>query len=204
MNKNEHINMFRLRLLVFAAAVLLHIVVILFAAFRMETASTQEEPLAGVMKLMDLQEEAPPPPPEKPPELPQLSQEAVAETIIETDEIPPPVQAAESVLLPEQIDYLPQHKISAVPVLPEDQIRQATVYPPIARRSGIEGSVFLELFIDHQGNVRQVRILRETPEGRGFGEAAVNAFRGIRGKPAESNGVPVAVRYRYNITFTLK
>ena len=128
------------------------------------------------------------------------------QTMIETDTPPPPpvIAPVQEYVEPEQIEYLPQHRITQVPVLPEDEIRRATVYPPIAQRSNIEGVVYLELFIDRQGNVQNVRILRENPPGRGFGEAAVRAFRGIRGKPAESDGVPVAVRYRYNINFTLR
>ena len=64
--------------------------------------------------------------------------------------------------------------------------------------------VYLELFIDRQGVVRDARVLRENPPDRGFGEAAINAFKKIRGKPAEANGVPVAVRFRYNLKFQLK
>ncbi|MDR0710707.1 MAG: energy transducer TonB, partial [Spirochaetaceae bacterium] len=70
---------------------------------------------------------------------------------------------------------------------------------------GIEGVVYLELFVDAQGEIRQISILRETPEGRGFGQAAVNAFRGIRAdKPAKSNGQEVAVRFRYPVRFTIR
>jgi protein TonB len=59
--------------------------------------------------------------------------------------------------------------------------------------------------IDHLGNINDIHILRETPSGRGFGEAALNAFRGIRAtSPAELNGVPVAVRFRYPIRFALR
>jgi protein TonB len=185
----------------FALVAVLHILLLIFVVFRMETVIMPPEPAAGVMKLVDLQEQ---PPPERPPEMPQTNtSEAVAETMIETDEVPSPVLSA-PYAAQEQIDYLPQHRISQVPVLPEDEIRRATVYPSIALRSNIEGIVYLELFIDRQGNIRDVRILRENPVNRGFGEAAVNAFKGIRGKPAEANGVPVAVRFRYNISFTLK
>jgi protein TonB len=89
--------------------------------------------------------------------------------------------------------------------MPEDQIARNTVYPPIAQRSGIEGRVILELFIDRHGVIRDISILQETPLNRGFGEAAVNAFRGISAaKPAEANGVPVATRYRYPFRFTLR
>ena len=198
----------RLRLIIFAAVALLHAALILFVAFSMESVINLPEPVAGVMKLVDLEERIPPPPPPpptRPPEPQTTTQEAIAETMIETDEVPPPavIGPIQEYTVTEQIDYLPQHRITQVPVFPEDQIRRATIYPPIAQRSNIEGTVYLELFIDSQGNVRDVRILRETPPGRGFGEAAVNAFNGIQARPAEANGVPVAVRYRYNISFRL-
>ena len=207
MIKTDTFHLARMRAIVFVAVAAVHVIVIMFMAFKIQTVINLPEPLAGVMKLVDVEERLPPPPPppEKPPEEPQTNtQEAVAETMIETDEVPPPVtMPVEQYVVPEQIDYLPQHSITMVPVFPEELIRRATVYPPIAQRSGIEGTVFLELFIDGQGNIRDVRILRENPEGRGFGEAAVNAFKGIRARPAEANGVPVAVRYRYNISFRL-
>ena len=205
MNRNGSFNTARVRLVIFAVTAVLHITLILFVAFRVEIAARTEEPVAGVMKLVDVQEETPPPPPVRPPEIPQTTNEAIAETMIETDEVPPPITApVQNYEVPEQIEYLPQHRISQVPILPEDEIIRAMVYPPIAQRSNIEGVVYLELFIDRQGNVRDVRILREDPPDRGFGEAAVNAFRGIRGKPAEANGAAVAVRYRYNLRFQLR
>ena len=204
-NTGARLNVGRIRLIIFAAVAGLHIIIIFTVAIHMETVVNEAEPVAGVMKLVDVREELPPPP-ERLPELPQTNtQESIAETMIETDEPPPPVTApVQSYAVPEQIEYLRQHQISLLPVLPEDEIIRAMVYPPIAQRSNIEGMVYLELFIDRQGNVRDVRILRENPPDRGFGQAAVNAFKGIRGKPAEANGVAVAVRYRYNLRFELK
>ena len=198
------------RLASFAIVAALHITLLLIVVFNVKVDTAKEEPIAGVMKLVDIQEyiPPPPPPPEKPPpEITQgITQDAIAENVIETDDPPPPAVHEYQPVIPvpeQQIEYLPQHRISVLPVLPDDQIRRATIYPPIAQRSGVEGTVYLDLFIDSQGFVRNVIILRETPVGRGFGEAAVNAFKGIHGKPAEANGVPVAARYRYNISFKL-
>jgi protein TonB len=64
--------------------------------------------------------------------------------------------------------------------------------------------VILELFIDRTGRVQQVLILQETPPDRGFGEAAVKAFTGIRCAPAQANGEPVSCRYRYPVRFVLR
>ena len=213
MNSAGLFNTARTKLLSFVLVAVLHITLILFVSFRMEVAVKTEEPVAGVMKLVDVEEELPPPPPPPPPEkLPEILQttnEAIAETMIETDETPPPVTApVQTYTVSEQIEYLPQHRISYPPGLKdiEDELMQKIIYPPIARRSNIEGMVYLELFIDRQGNVRNVRILREDPPNRGFGEATLNAFNKITksAKPAEANGTPVAVRYRYNLRFQLK
>jgi protein TonB len=189
----------------------LHIALILLVAFNIETVTKQPEPVAGVMKLVDPREEIPPPPPppEEPPVLQTTTQEPIAENVIETEEEPPPVTASVSApvqeyVVPEQVEYLQQYMITQIPVFPENEIRRNTIHPPIAQRSNIEGTVYLALFIDREGNIRDIRVLRENPTGYGFGEAAVNAFNGVRVKPAEANGVPVAVQYRYNINFTLR
>jgi len=207
----------RIRLILFILVALLHLVFILFVAFNIDTVINAAMPVAGVMRLVDVQENynlLPPalPAPVNPGPPETNTQEAIAEYMVETDVEPPPAVIGAWTGPPgaytsggtEEINYLPMHQITVLPVLPEDQIIRATIYPPIAQRSNIEGEVILELFIDRQGNVRDVRILRENPPGRGFGQAAVNALKGIRGKPAEANGEVVAVRYRYNFRFTLK
>jgi len=101
-------------------------------------------------------------------------------------------------------DYLPSHKISDPPRFNEKNIYADLIYPSLALRSGIEGRVILELFTDREGYIRQILILQENPQDRGFGEAAVKAFIGKRGTPAYVNGEPVASRYRYPVTFRVK
>ena len=197
-----------MRVFIFIGVTILHIALILLVAFNIETIVRQPEPVAGVMKLVDLQEVIPPPP-EEPPVPRSTTQEPIAETIIETDEEPPPWTApisepVQQYIEPEQEEYLQQYMITQVPVFPEDEIRRNTIHPPIAQRSNIEGTAYLALFIDREGNIREVRVLRENPAGYGFGEAAVNAFRGVRAQPAEANGVPVAVQYRYTIRFSMR
>lgn len=208
------------RLVLFISVAALHLLLLLFFAVTVDTAIMTGEPPVSVMKLTDFEEEVPPaPPPPPPPQIPPAPENAVetiAETMIETDEVPEDqvlvdpgtlivsqdssVRAADS----EEEDYLPMHRISVPPVFSEREIIASLVYPAIALRSGIEGTVYLELFVDRRGEVKQIIVLRENPSGRGFGEAAVNAFRGLRGTPAEANGVPVAVRYRYPVRFTIK
>jgi len=208
MSSTETFNLGRVRFLTFAVVAILHVIVIMLVAFNIETFIAEPEPIAGVMKLVDVQERIPPPP-ERPLEPITNTIETIAETMIETDEPPPPpviyTEAAPVTPAPvEEIVYLPQYMVTTLAVLPESEILRAIVYPPIALRSGIEGTVYLELFIDRSGNIRDVTILRENPAGRGFGEAAVNALKGLKATPAEANGAPVAARLRYNYTFKIK
>ena len=189
-----------LRLTVFIVATALHLVVISFFALDMQRNKQIETENARVMKLMDL-DEMPPPPPE--PEIPRV--EEIAESMIETDT--PPVQevvAAGTIIYESQDVYLPMHQLSTTPRFDLAAIEAALVYPPIALRSGIEGRVILELFVDRAGVVQRIIILREEPEGRGFGESAVRAFTGRKGIPATANGEPVSTRYRYPVTFRIK
>jgi len=189
------------KLILFIAVAALHILLILFFAFNVNSSTQEAGENARVMKLVDL-EEQPPPPPEE--ELPQV--ESIAETMIETDIAPAQTVVAPGTLTASNPwdDYLPQFRLSVPPKIDERELAAALVYPPIAQRSGIEGRVILELFIDRTGKVQQVLILQETPQGRGFGEAAVKAFMGIRGTPAQANGEAVSCRYRYPVRFVLR
>ena len=189
----------RLRLLLFIAVAALHVLLLIFLAFNVNTLSTEAEENARVMKVTDLAEL--PPPPEE--ELPQV--EAVAENMIETDTEPLQTIVAHGTLTtPSWDDYLPIHKVSESPKFDERDITAALVYPPIALRSGIEGRVVLELFVDRSGMIQRISILLEDPKDRGFGEAAVKAFTGKRGTPAYANGEPVSARYRYPVSFRIK
>jgi len=196
-----------LRFTVFIIAAVLHLVVILFLVFDTQRAAQTENENARVMKLTDLDELPPPPPPPERQEIPQV--EEIAETMIETDT--PPVQeivAAGTIITPqtepEEEVYLLAHQVSTTPKFDDEKIMAALVYPSIALRSGIEGRVFLDLFVDRTGTIQSITIMLEDPKDRGFGEAAVRAFTGIKGIPATANGEPVSCRYRYPVTFRIR
>jgi len=190
-----------LRLTVFIVAAVIHLVVILFFVFDTQRAAQAENENARIMKLTDI-DELPPPPSKE--EIPQV--EEIAETMIETDT--PPVQeivAAGTITTePQEEVYLLAHQISTPPQFDFNAIEAAIVYPPIAQRSGREGRVILDLFVDRTGVVKSIIIMREEPEGMGFGEAAVRAFTGVKGIPATANGEPVSTRYRYPVSFRIR
>ncbi|HCC36161.1 MAG TPA: energy transducer TonB [Treponema sp.] len=198
-----------MRLALFAAVAALHILLIFFLAFNVRSPVQSVEENARVMKLVDLEEEPPPPPPPppepEPEETPQV--ESIAETMIETEVVPEQTivePGTLSVQTDPWDDYLPQFRLSVPPKFNEKDLAAALVYPSIAQRSGVEGRVILELFVDKNGNVQQILILQETPQGRGFAEAAVRAFTGLKCAPALANGEPVSCRYRYPVRFALR
>jgi protein TonB len=195
----------RLRLLVFITVAFIHIVLIFFLTFNLKIDSQAPGENARMMKLVDLSEIEPEPPPPEEIQIPMV--ESIAETMIETDEIPDQVVVAPGTLIiaaPTLDDYLPMHMVTVPPKFNEKELIAKLVYPHIALSTGIEGRVILDLFIDSHGQIQNIEIRQEKPEGRGFGEAAKNAFIGMRCVPAYANGEPVSARYRYPVSFKIK
>ena len=96
-------------------------------------------------------------------------------------------------------------EVAVLPSLPVRLLRQRLHYPQDARRRGIEGVVYLQLYINSKGIVEKVEILHEKPNSSyGFGIAAKNALLGIKGTPAKNNGKAVGVIFRYPVRFTLE
>jgi len=207
----------RLFIIIFVCA--LHLVLVSFLVFETKNTVYEPEETARVMKVTDISEFTPPPVidipiPVMPPqtalysEIPQT--DGIAEYMIETDEpityeltaslpyVPPPKE--EEV----EEDYLAMHQISKRPSFNEAAFISDVVYPSIALRSGIEGRVILELFVDRYGVIQRAIVIFEEPTGRGFGEAAINAFIGKKGEPAYANNEPVSCRYRYPFRFIIR
>jgi protein TonB len=199
-----------MRFFLFVGVAAVHLLLIFFLAFSMKVESQSPPEYASVMKLTDFVEHIPIPP--RPPVVHESedvpSVEAIAETMIETDTPPEQNVLAAGVFItttaPAEENYLPMHQVSNPPVFDANAIASDLVYPPIALRSGIEGRVILELFVDRTGTVQRIEILQENPKERGFGEAAVKAFTARKGIPAHANGEPVSARYRYPVTFRIK
>jgi len=182
-------------------AALAHVLILFFAVFTIKTVINPPTEHAGIIRLADIREEAPP----KPQPVPVAASEPIATTVIETKEaVSEPVSGESNPGEGEIIEFLPMHLVSQLPRFSEEEIKRRVIYPPIAQRSELEGTVYLEIFVDSFGAVRSVTVLKEDPPDRGFGEAAAQAFHGLKGSPALANGKEVAVRYRYPVRFTLR
>ena len=179
------------RLFIFAFALLLHVAAICFFSIKQkeEEIETVDFSQADVFKLVDVQEYTKPEPESN--EI-VVKQPKASERVLETEK---------KVKDFDESAFLPQHKISSVPVIPIREVLSKIEYPPMALRQGIEAVVYLELFIDSKGAIKNIKVLKDP--GHGFAEAAVAALKGIICVPANANGKNVAVRYRYPIKFTL-
>jgi protein TonB len=106
---------------------------------------------------------------------------------------------------PDLADYIPSpDTFIAVEEQPQKVYAPAPAYPEIARKAGIEGSVWLKVLIWTDGSVRDVMVLRESGAHAGFEEAAVAAARQSKWRPAMQNKQPVALWAAYEVKFRLK
>jgi protein TonB len=136
----------------------------------------------------------PPPPKPKMPVAAKSDEEVEAETIEKTDfsglekkeadvDIAPPkfvpFEVAPKVLNPEVLDF----------------------YPQAARVVGIEGKLFLELWVDKKGTVRKV-VVKKPLHSTIDSEAVRRAYQ-LRFKPAMQRDKPVDVWVSFPVTFKL-
>jgi protein TonB len=97
---------------------------------------------------------------------------------------------AEAYALPSEVDEEPKVLSEFKPPYPEE-----------ARKAGMEGSVRLRLWIDAQGKVQQVRVLRKA--GYGLDEAAQEAIKRFQFKPAKKGGKHVPISFTFDFHFYL-
>jgi TonB family protein len=78
--------------------------------------------------------------------------------------------------------------------------RVPPIYPELARRAGVEAVVILEVIVDEEGNVTNVRVLRSHPL---LEQAAIDAVKQWKYSPTLVNGEPVPVVATVMVEFKL-
>ena len=76
-------------------------------------------------------------------------------------------------------------------------------YPEIAQEAGIEGTVVVQVFVDDKGRVKETIILKGIPN-TGLDEAAADAIRNVRFRPAKQRERAVGVWISIPVNFRLK
>ena len=112
---------------------------------------------------------------------------APAETIRST---PPPLEDSVKVKF-NPYDKAPKSKI---PIRPD--------YPKTAQKAGIEGTVYIQFFIDSKGNVTEAWVQKGIPN-TGLNEAALAAVKKSKWKPAQQRDKNVGVWQTVPVKFEL-
>ena len=74
-------------------------------------------------------------------------------------------------------------------------------YPPRAEREGVAGYADVLFLVNESGLTEQISVLKEEPEGYGFGTAAIDAARKERFRPAQVQKTPVKQNFRQRFSF---
>lgn len=185
--------------------VLIHIFVIVYVGFDIML-NNEDKRVNDIFKMVDIEEYTPPPPEEKKVKKEDVKiEETKKEDVVEINKqetITEEVLETQKEVKEIEIDYLPQHKVTTIPQMPTKEIKSRIIYPPLAYKQGIEGVVYLELYIDKDGKIKKINVLKDP--GYGLTEASLKALEGIKVIPAMVDGVAVAVKFRYPIRFTLE
>ncbi|MEO0195708.1 MAG: energy transducer TonB [candidate division WOR-3 bacterium] len=144
--------------------------------------------------------EQPPPPPPKPKvslpeEIVETSEEQadtveVQETINFQEDVPPPPAPTQTVFEVYEVDEPPQPILQVQPQ-----------YPEVARKAGLEGRVIVTAVVDENGNVIQATIHSSTNPI--FNEAALEAAKKMKFKPARQKDIAVKVKVLIPFVFKL-
>ncbi len=167
--------------------------------------------LVEVEDIIQTKQEAQLPPPPKPP----IPIEAPVEDILEDVEIestelivnekvttpppPPPKEEKEEETQPTffvVVEEMPE------PIGGIEGIQKRIEYPEIARRAGVTGRVYVKAYVDEEGNVAKVELIKGI--GAGCDEAAMKAVKETKFKPGKQRGKPVKVQVVIPVYFKLK
>lgn len=145
---------------------------------------------------------------------PPFEVSAILSEVVRTPDAPTPPMPRETPPPPQQQDQsAPAPPVAPTPAAsgeaplitaPQWITRPANperFYPRAAFMRGVEGRVELACFVEIDGRL-SCEVESETPEGQGFGDAALALARAHVMRPAIENGAPVRARYRMIVPFT--
>lgn len=149
------------------------------------------------------QENRPPPPPRPAIPIEAPSDEVLEDVTISDTEL----DITEDVPPPPQDEFGEETYFVAVEDMPQiigglESIQKNVVYPDLAIRAGVEGTVYVTAFVDERGVVTKVEIAKGI--GAGCDEAAVASVVKAKFIPGKQRGKAVRVRISIPIRFKIK
>lgn len=130
------------------------------------------------------------------------------ETIDETelnweDQLPPPPPPPQEDEEDESSQIFVAYDEAPEPIGGFGAIQANLKYPEIARKAGVEGKVYVKVLVNERGDVVRTEILKSLGNN-GCDEAAIEAIRKARWKPAMQRDRPVKVWISIPVIFKLK
>ena len=106
-------------------------------------------------------------------------------------DVPPPPSSGP------KVKFIPSYDKPPKPIIPIKP-----VYPEIAQEAGIEGTIYIQFFIDKKGRVTEAWVQKGIPN-TGLDEAALAAVKKSRWKPAQQRDKKVGVWQTVPVKFEL-
>jgi protein TonB len=214
LKKNPKVDLKRKYRRVFETALIIALALLIIAFKYFPEFEQTELNLEGPQELVQVedveatkQEAAPPPPPKPPIPIEAPSDEVLEDIEISETELdvnaevaapPPPVEEEEEEVEPVFFVAVEQQP---EPIGGLEGIQKRIVYPEIAKRAGVQGRVFVKAYVDENGNVVKVELLKGI--GAGCDEAAMEAVKNTKFSPGRQRGKPVKVQVSIPIVFKL-
>ena len=175
----------------------------------------------------DLTPPPPPPPPAPPPPIQVSDDREIVDEAVESLDIdfgdamvptgppapplapPPPPHTPIAAPPPPPDAFVEEEVLDFVPVENQpvligglDGLQRRVVYPEIALRAGVSGTVFVRFVVDEEGRVVDPEIVRSPNDA--LSRAALTAVRESAFEPGTQRGRAVKVRYSLPIRFILR
>ncbi len=103
---------------------------------------------------------------------------------------------------PQEDPYAAFAETMPAPIGGLEAIIKKIVYPEIAKKAGLNGKLYLLIYVDEQGKVDDVKVIKGL--GGGCDEAAVKAVRESKFTPGKNGDTPVKVKLSLPVTFKMK
>ena len=212
--KNPKADLRKLYHRTFEVSLILSLAVIV-AAFKFSPQATESELLnertQEIIKIEDIANTVQKPDVPPPPKAPQI----IAATIddLPDDFVLPDIDDVEPVKLPDKpptkpdIDLSDESFIEIPEELPSPvgglkTLQEKVNYTEIAKRIGLEGTVYIQAKINKTGDVVEATVLKAL--GAGLDEEALNAVKSTKFIPGKQRGKPVNVKMTIPVKFVLK
>jgi|WetSurMetagenome_2_1015567.scaffolds.fasta_scaffold285075_2 periplasmic protein TonB len=104
-------------------------------------------------------------------------------------------------LVPGEEEYLVAVDKMPAPVGGVDAIMKKINYPSAAQKIGIQGKVYVLIYINEKGEVDDVKVVKGI--GAGCDEEAANTIKRSKFTPGMNNGVAVKTKFSLAITFKM-